>query len=296
MYMPTKRERGGKMMKQNKTAIWRVFEFVALYLAFFFAQNLVFADLLVVFCPEFSFGECYVIAMLGRMYEASASIEVGILAVCQNLLLTIAGAILTGFIFRQVVHIEPKVLLPEKLVLRKRHSDDTIVMNVMVGNRGKSFLYNTKCTITCYYASGAKVSGSYAGPHMNGECVCEDTTAVVQNYYRFGFSIMDIPKKFLEDYINKTEDYEKDYVFVMVSGSVEHLGQLQPFQVVKQYRLKDIVFGKSADHFKQEKVNLFTGKVERKVLWDRVMNPVELGEDDRQRIVTGINEIVKNKK
>lgn len=255
-----------------------------------------FADFLITFCPELSFGECYVIAMLGKMYEASGAIEIGVLSVLQNLLLTITGAILTGLIFRQVVHITPKVLLPEKLVLRKRYADDAIVMNVMVGNQGKSFLYNTKCTITCYYVSGTKESGSYAGPHMNGECVCEDKTAVVQNYYRFGFNIVDIPTKFLEDYINKTEDYKKDYVFVMVSGSVEHLGQLQPFQVVKLYRLKDIVFGKSAEQFKQNRVNIFTGKVQRKLLWDKVMNPIELGEDDRQEIVTEIKATIKNKK
>lgn len=285
------------MMGQKPT--WRgVLKYVAMYLVFFLLLNISLAWPLAEISNH-SFWDCCLVAMLGRMDTVVDATWVDILSVIQGLLLTIAGAIMTGFVFQQVATKKPKIILPDKLIIRRRNFDNAIVLNVMVGNKDKEFIYNPKCTITCYYPHRKATKSAptaNAVPPMRGHYVREDATAVLQNYYRFGFVLSDFPPKFLDDYLNKPEGFNAAYIMVMISGSVNYCGQLQQFQIAKAYRLSDIVFGTQEDtKFMVEATNWRTGRKTEVVQWDMVMSYREISEILRQEIVRDLQAALKEK-
>ncbi len=283
------------MIKQRPA--WQgILNYVILYLVFFLLLNISLAWILSA-SSQHPFGECCKAAMLGKMDSVVDSALADFLTVTQNLLLTIAGAIMTGFVFQQLANKKPKILLPDKLIIRRRNFDNAIVLNVMVGNKDKEFIYNPTCTITCYYPqekTTALGEGGKASSPMRGHYVRVDATAVLQNYYRFGFVLTDFPSQFLYDYLQKPEGFNASYVMVMISGMVNYCGQLQQFRIAKPYRLRDIVFGTQEDNrFMATTTNYITGKKRESVQWNIVMHYREISEVQRHEIVQELQSVLR---
>lgn len=287
-------------MKQKKTITRRVIEIIGIYLVFYFAQNLVFSVVYDLCVPSLTFSECYFHALLGNIYEVSSIYAVGVVSVFQNLLLTIAAAIMTGCIFQQLLNKRPKIELPLKLAIRRRNADKAVVLNVVAGNKGKGFLHNVKCTITCYYVwrDRQEISANVqSAAEMNGEYVRQTEAMVVQNFLRFAFEVADFPATFLDDYLSKREAaVDKDYILVTLSGYIDFMGELRPFQIVQSYHFKDIVIGDYIERRTEIQTNPFTGKEKKKILWNNVMNPVDISEEARQEIVTEIKAALDSKR
>lgn len=283
----------GDYMEKQKSMTHRILEIVAVYLLFFLAENFIIAGIYCMLCPRLSFGTCYLHSLQGTILELTSNEYVGIIYVAQNLILMVAGTVMTGFVFQQVANKQPRIVLHEKMIIRRRTEDGLPVVNVMLCNWERRFLYDVRCTITCYFSKTSIISDHVVYSHMDGQHVREDKTAVVQNFYRFGFPFKSFPKEFLDHYINRPKGTERDYIFVVISGTINHFGHLQPFRTIKKYGIRDIIIGEYAERFDEKKRNPLTGKEKDVILWDQILTYVDVSEESRFQIVEEIRQLIK---
>lgn len=282
---------------KRKTILSGIIRIIFIYLLFYFLQNAIFSIIYFNEIPSAAFTHCYYYALLGNIYELSNKATVGTISIFQGLSLTIGGAVMTGCIFQQIINKRPKIILPEKLVIRLRTSANVkkcLSLGVMVGNYNKDWIYDIKCTITCFFVNKDPIETDKSSiADMNGEYTCTKETMIIQNYYRFSFDLDKLPHKFLEDYLSKrTVAINRDYILVTLSGNIDYMGGMRLFYKTKKYRIRDIVIGKDPERFKVIANNPLTGHKKEKILWDQIMNPAEISETERQKIVAEIERML----
>lgn len=212
----------------------------------------------------------------------------------RNLIGGIALAILTSYIFANILNREVKIIFPEKIVLRRRTSEGSegkLTLGILIGNPEKRWLYDVKCSINCIYL---KQNGDIV--KRNSEIHLSQSVEFIQNYYRFSFDIRELPKVFWKHYIERKEEYVgNDYLIVTIMGKTNGLGGY--FRTIKKYNIQDIIVDMHEPemYFKKKVNNIFTSEEKTKIDWREFPKYMEAGEDDRQSIINEIRMYVNEK-
>lgn len=209
-------------------------------------------------------------------------------------------AIMTSYIFAYILNREPKLLFPDKLVIRHRtswESRDKITLGVLIGNRNKYDIHNVECALTFSYIKQEEPL------LINSEFTLKEERILLQNYYRFSFDLTKFPRQVLKDIIYRPKYYDKETITVSITGKCNYIGN--SFKISRQYSLKDIVYDEHAPNItckrinaftEKDLINPFTGKRITYVKWDELNKYEEVGEIERNKSVNEIRYIIKNMK
>lgn len=204
-----------------------------------------------------------------------------------NLIELIGFSVLTSYIFAYILNRAPKILLPDKLVIRHSNSSTGIpVLGVMIKNRNRLDIFNVECTITVYYIKDENPSLAIA------DFKIKQSQPIIKNYYRFSFPLKDFPTKLLQDIINKkTISYKEDAITVLLTGNTNFLGNT--FGIKKKYHLSDIIFSEQIPNPHTNLVNPFTQKNMRSYInWKELENIIPMNEDERKDTINEMKEII----
>lgn len=83
---------------------------------------------------------------------------VHIIVTVKQLIDGIIFAVLGSAIFAYILNRDKKVILPDKLVLRRRTSEGSngvLTLGVLLGNPGKEWIYDVQCILNCSYTKSA---------------------------------------------------------------------------------------------------------------------------------------------
>jgi hypothetical protein len=211
----------------------------------------------------------------------------------QKFLELIYVSVLTGYIFAYILNREPKIVLPQKLVIRHRTSENVeklLTLGILVGNKSRFNLHNVCCTVTCYYLKNKK------NPKLtNGEFQIRQEVHKLENYYRFSFDLKEFPSKILKDFIEKDPVcLEIDSINVSISGNANLLGNT--FMVDRKYKLSDIVIDEHIPVLKNDIRTPFIGKKLYQIIkWKELDRTEEVSETKRNKIINEINTIIVGK-
>lgn len=211
----------------------------------------------------------------------------------QKLLELIYASVLTGYIFAYILNKEPRIILPNKLVIRHRTSENVnglLTLGILVGNKSRMNLYDVCCTVTCHYLKKKN------NPDMtNSEFQIKQEIHRLSNYYRFSFDLKEFPRKLLKDFIKKEPIcLEIDAITVSISGKSNLLGS--EFIVDRRYNLSEIVIDEHTPDLRYDLKNPFTGKkIYQFIKWKNLNSFEEVSESKRNKTINEINSIIENK-
>lgn len=278
-----------------KTTV-KIIKSIFIYLFWFLIIHFIFSAIyyLCGLNQEYTYRQIVIYSISGNLGEQMLKKnELLILAAIQNFLELICASVLTGYVFAYILNREPKIIMPDKLVIRHRTSEDVngvLSLGVLVGNRNRSHIHNVCCTITCFYIKKKE-------PMLtNGEFQSSQEIHRIQNFYRFSFDLKEFPRKVLKDFIDKDPVcYEIDSINVSISGHSNYLGNT--FLVSKRYGLADIVFDEHVPNLKSSIKNPVTGnRLFQIVKWNELQRIEEVSEIKRNKTVNEIKAIIKEKK
>lgn len=282
--------------------IKKICKSILIYAIFYLVNKFIFSCMLFFYRYDTGilFGEFLYYQFHNKNVEICSGFITAIIYMVQNIIDVSATAILTSFIFTYILNKEPKIIFPDKLVIRHRTSweeKNKITLGILVGNKNKYNIHNAVCSITCSYIK-------QEDPLLiNSEFTLKDERIMLQNYYRFSFDLTKFPKQILKDIIEKPVYYDKETIVVSVTGNCNYLGN--SFKVSREYKLSDIVYDEHTPHISSVRKNLFTGKELKnpftrktvlKIDWNELTKIVEADEIKRSISVNEIRYIIKNKK
>lgn len=269
--------------------LFRISRATVYYLVFYVAENYLFCKLYCFITKQKFRVRIWESLLLGdRSILELTSDSLIMILVFQNVINVVATAVFTSFIFTYILNKEPKILLPDKIVIRKRTSEGSnglLTFAILIGNKSKYNIYDVKCTLTCFYN---KKDHKY-----NAENSFVSIQPIINNYYRYSFPVNNLPIKFLEDYINKDiESYNKDFLNITITGHTNFWGN--SFRVSQKYNIVDIVIGENSPDLYYDFKSPFSGKVFRRVIrWKELPKFIEASELKRQDIIKEIGLILK---
>jgi hypothetical protein len=220
----------------------------------------------------------------------------------QSMAETVSIAVVASYIYSFLIGRGPKIIFPNKLVIRYRtcteDKETPLAMGIMIGNISGYNVYNVVGTIIFKYVKQQEPLIT------NNEYKIKDEKGTLEKYYRFSFPLEKFPMKFLQDIVNRP-NYEDDETIVLsISGNLGITGNF--FTISKTYHISDIIYDSSEfdGELKTPIRNIFTNKyltrpiehkIVKKVNWMKVFEVKECGEDDRVEMVEKIKNIIENK-
>lgn len=205
-------------------------------------------------------------------------------------------SIWAGYVFAYILNRTPNIIMPKKLVLRHRTSenvDGLLSLGILVGNKSFYSLHSIRCIISCSYVK------QEIPLYMNTEFQSEQEIQQLHNYYRFSFDINKFPKKFLSDFLLKDDESiyrEHDSITVTLTGNANNLGNT--FLVSKKYMLDDIIYDEHIPDLSTIVKNPFTGRVLfKRIKWNNLhvyIPDAKQAEKSRQEIVSLVEESFTN--
>lgn len=267
-----------------KNYLQKILKASGIFVVYYFIQAVVFSLIYKQYCNlSFTSVLMYELSTVGGSTIELNMIIAGIKAT-QNILYAVTITIYATYVYTCYVNKPPKILLPPKLVIRRR-ANRMLCFGVLVGNKNKYALNNVECSLTFRFkkADGGK----------NNEHKLIETHTCVINYYRFSFLVKDTPSELMEAYISKDVDKVKDdEILVIVSG----MGYANnKFYIKKTYKLSDIIIDNyNPDNAWVDIVNPFTHETIRKKLnWKLLYKEQEVGESERNNIINEICNMFK---
>lgn len=213
-----------------------------------------------------------------------------IIFIIQTIIELIAFSVFASYIFTYILNREPKLIFPEKLVIRHRTSEGSegkLRLGVLIGNKSKLNIHNVTCTITfCYVKSENPLL-------KNAEVKIREEQPVLQNYFRFSFDLNDFPKKLLKDFLNKSAiPYQEDTINIVLTGNANSWGN--NFRIARIYHLSDIVFDEHTPDITAYIRNPFTGnKLWKYIRWSEITKTVDVDEDSRASTINEIKQLIE---
>lgn len=211
----------------------------------------------------------------------------------QEFIEMICSAVLTGYIFAYILNRKPQIILPDKLIVRHRTSENVrnqLSLGIIVENKSRFKVYDVQCIVHCFYLKNKKE------PILtNGEFEIAQEVHVIDNYFRFSFELEKFPRKILKDFISKNSTcLEIDSITVSVSGHSNKLGNT--FLISKKYKLTDLIIDEHVPQVKYKVRNPFTKKAKWEfVIWNKINQVEEVSEKKRMKTINEIKKIIKNK-
>ena len=205
----------------------------------------------------------------------------------------IASTVLTGYIFAYILNREPVIILPDKLVIRHRTSENVnhlLTLGVLVGNKSRFKIHDVRCTVSCFYVKKNKE------PLLtNSEFQVFQEVHSIHNYFRFSFELEKFPRKILYDFIEKDPVcLELDAINVSIRGHSNLLGNT--FMISKKYKLSDLVIDEHVPQITYSIKNPLSGKKILDIIrWDELNRIEEVCEKKRIKTIKEIKKIIDNK-
>lgn len=198
--------------------------------------------------------------------------------------------VLTGYVFAYILNREPQIVLPDKLVIRHRTSENVnhlLTIGVLVGNKSRFKIHDVKCTVSCSYIK------KKAPLLTNSEFQIIQEIHAIDNYFRFSFELNKFPRKILRDFIEKDPFcLEYDTINVSISGHSNLLGNT--FLISRKYKLTDLIIDEHVPQVKYSIQNPITKKKMFEFMrWDELQKIEEVSEKKRVKTVNEIRELVK---
>ena len=280
----------------------KIIKSVCIYTIFYIIETLLFALLLYKFrsSVQSSFEVCLFERIQGKE-NLNNGAKVAFFCFIQNVLEASALAVLTSYIFSYILNREPKIIFPEKLIIRHRTSWESrkkLTLGILIGNRSPFDIHNVVCTITCAYIVQIEPL------LINSEITLNDERGLLENFYRFSFDLTKFPRQLLKDMLEKPEYYEQDTITVSITGNCNYIGN--SFKITQKYKLSDITFDEHkpnliAHTYKNiftgnDLINPFTKKKIQKINWNEISKVVEVDEERRSDSVEEIRNIIKSMK
>lgn len=156
------------------------------------------------------------------------------------LIASLVISIATGFIFYFILKRPPKIIFPDKLILRKRIKKNQIALTIKIGNREKRKLYEV--TIRLFYI--------YFVKRHDGALVRDATTHFMDNVpyiekvYRFSFDISRFPESFFDSILEQDGINNNNKISIIIYGKYGRFGD--DFMLEKDYYIKDIAIAKDS--------------------------------------------------
>ena len=275
--------------------VLKIIKSILLYLIFYFGISAIFCSLY--YYNElnsiFSFDEVLIYSLLGTLNEKIK--KKGLLAVLsvQKFIEMIASTVLTGYIFAYILNREPVIILPDKLVIRHRTSENVnhlLTLGVLVGNKSRFKIHDVRCTVSCFYVKKNKE------PLLtNSEFQVFKEVHSIHNYFRFSFELEKFPRKILYDFIEKDPVcLELDAINVSIRGHSNLLGNT--FMISKKYKLSDLVIDEHVPQITYSIKNPLSGKKILDIIrWDELNRIEEVCEKKRIKTIKEIKKIIDNK-
>lgn len=266
----------------------KIMKSVGIYLIFFGILNLIFSWIYLQIGTDYTYWQVLLRSISNNIDTKEWTNEsIFFWLTVQQFCQVICISVLTGSVLAYILNREPKLIWPEKLVIRHGRDKQKLTLGIMIGNKSKKVIHKVQCTIGFTYITEG------TNPKRDGSRNLYQDIMTIENYHRFSFPLDEIPYKLLKDFLGKpTNVYDKDYINVYISGNLTGLGN--PFLLCRQYQLKDIRID-DTEHVFEKDIKMPFGKTRKKVMWDEVKNSVEMGEEDRRKIVDEIKEIVQVK-
>lgn len=236
-----------------------------------------------------SWHDIFIYSLLGNLGNLMKRNEMLLLLSAQQFVEMLCTTVLTGYIFAYILNREPKILLPDKLIIRHRTSENVeklLTLGVMVGNKNRFKIHDVRCTVSCCYLKSSTDSRL-----TNSDFQITEEVYSIDNFYRFSFPLKRFPRKILQDFLNKDPRcLEIDTIRVSVSGHSNMIGNA--FLVSKKYKLSDLVIDEHMPDAKNAIKNPITKKkMFEFIRWDELFRIEEVGEDERQKTIDEIRQI-----
>lgn len=279
-----------------------IFKIILGYVVFYILDILIFSCLLYKYsCKlDISFVDFLCYYFINENVKLNNNIMTGVICLIQNITEVFAVAVFTGYIFAFILNREPRIIFPEKLVIRHRttwEAKNKLTLGILIGNRNHYVIHNAVCSVTCSY-----IKKLYP-LQINSEFTLTDERISLENFYRFSFDLAKFPRQVLKDIIEKPIYLDKETIVVSITGNCNYLGN--SFKVSKTYNLSEIVYDERTPDILHPRKNIFTGKnlvnpftkkdLER-IDWKEIKRFTEVNEEKRNISVKEIKCIIKNKK
>lgn len=207
-----------------------------------------------------------------------------ILLAIHNLCQTVCTAVMTGYIFNYIIHKEPNLTWPVKLVIRRSRQTKKLKLGIMIGNKTLRVIHEVNCTVCFSYIVGKKTG--------NRDCTnkIEQDVMTIENYNRFSFDLDKLPYEVLKRFLDKNTDALKDVLIsVYIRGNFTKFGK--PFLLCHQYSLRDVCIV-TGDLEYETSIGRF-----KKVLWNAVrMKKLDIvDENEKAKMIDDIRKILAAK-
>ena len=276
---------------------FRIFKSAILFSAFYLIKAFIISWVLFPFADEgIVYNDFFLHYFFDESNYAINSFTTAIYAI-DSLIELLATAILTGCVFAYIVNWTPKIILPDKLVIRHRTSSDVIhrfTLGVLIGNKSHCNLHNVVCSLIFSYRKQTEPR------QIVSDVVLHDDRLVVENYYRFSFPLVDFPKDILSRIIDNDYGID-DSITVSLTGSTNYTGNT--FHVEHKYKLSDIAFDEHTLNVTSYYINWITGgrlKIPftnepiRKIHWDQLTQIINATEAQKKISIEEIKKIMEN--
>lgn len=282
--------------------IKRVFKSILWYMFFYISDIFIFSCLLYKYRynSELAFEDFVYCRFVNGNIQVNNCIVTAIIYFIQNIAEVSAVAILTSYIFACILNREPRIIFPDKLVIRHRTSweaKNKLTLGILIGNRNHYNIHNAVCAVTCSYIK-------QENPLLiNSEFTLTDERILLENYYRFSFDLTKFPRQVLKDIIERPAYFDKETIAVSITGNCNYIGN--SFKISRKYKLSDIVYDEHTpviSRIRKNKfsgnnlINPFTKKIMKKIDWIELKKIVEVDEEQRSVSVNEIKYIIKKKK
>ena len=236
------------------------------------------------------FKETVFASVIGSINEVYPNdIRIVTLFAIQSITELIIFSVFTSYVFAYILNREPRIVFPDKLVIRHRTSEGSkgnLYLCIMIGNKSRTKIHNAVCTLSCYYIQENDPKKT------NGEFMIKMEQPSIDNYFRFSCDVSILPKKIIKDFYSSNPiGLEHDVIKVNLSGNLNTLGN--SFLLEKSYKISDITIGENYIDLKYDVVNPFTGKaLYRKVKWKEIKRVDDIDKHKKQIIKKELKQII----
>ena len=236
------------------------------------------------FYMHFSYND-YVTCLIYSYYH-SVKIEPNdvlyLASALQNIIDEIVFAIFTSLLVHFVMSKRPDIILPEKLIIRKRTTNNEISLSLMIGNRNRYNLYDVQCHLTYSYIKGDVLN-------RNGETHFVQSIPVINNYYRFSYDLFNFPESFFLTLLERKEvQLEENRFFVVLTGKSGFFHE--DFLVSKTYKFNDIVIAKESKIPIDYSMRSKKRKTSKRYVWSNINVIIDYSEDERAQLIDEIRD------
>lgn len=230
-------------------------------------------------------------SILGSITEmCSDNIYILTIFVIQSILELIMFSVFTSYVFAYILNREPRVVFPDKLLVRRRTSvgsNGITYLCIMIGNKSRTKIRNAVCTLSCSYVKDND------GSKTNSEFNTAMLQPTIDNYYRFSCKLTDLPQPLLKHYFeNNDTGLEHDVIKITLSGNMNTFGN--NFLVEQKYKISDIVIGENyvGPELKCSSESRIINRIIRnRIDWKKLQKIKPMEQEEKESILAEIEKI-----